>query len=363
MRDSKEMEKNNVRLWSAEKTQNDKKVSKENVNLQENTDQIADELKQLESEWKSKFTLTNTTKTEQKFQKPMSNPESNEILVVRNDPVQDFKIKNLSLAVTEHFNNSIDIHKKPTELCRLKEIFELKFVKKLEDEIKSEKIIEVNENSLKQLLFVEYIIQRLMNLFTKKTKNFILEKELDDIAKLNQERQREEYLKKCDEYVLKNNILFSDLTNDSEAGALKVNQRVQDQDDNGEAEMLAKLEVFMGKDELKKLSGISSDTSERELIPDDCRKKPLPNYNLLKEEAIKNQLKVSEFFMGATKKIQKEENIEEIDYNRESDVFNQNLIFKLKNTNEEIARILPTVDNQSQIEIRRNIFYEKLVKK
>ena len=61
--------------------------------------------------------------------------------------------------------------------------------------------------------------------------------------------------------------------------------------------------------------------------------------------------------------IQKDENIEEIDYNRESDVFNQNLIFKLKNTNEEIARILPTVDNHSQIEIRRNIFYEKLVKK
>ena len=44
--------------------------------------------------------------------------------------------------------------------------------------------------------------------------------------------------------------------------------------------------------------------------------------------------------MGATKKILKDENIEEIDYNRESDVFNQNLIFKLKNTNEEWKRYL-----------------------
>ncbi len=226
-------------------------------------------------------------------------------------------------------------------------------------------MIEIDENSLKQLLFVEYVLQRLMDLFTKKTKNFILERELEDIVKLNQERERDEYLKKCDEYVLKNNILFSDLTNDSDMGSLKINQKVVENDDNGEAEMLAKLQVFMDKDELNKLSGVvSSNANDQDFNVNDFHKKPLPNYKLLKEESLKNQLKVREFFMGATaNKTPNEENVEEIDYNQDSNVFNQNLIFKLKNSTEEIARILPTVDNQSQIEIRRNIFYEKLVKK
>ena len=373
MRDTKEMQNINIRLWSPELTENTKKTSKlkttKNTTI-ENNDQIADELKKLETEWKSKFSLTNNNNksivTEEKIkQLHVSSHKLKEHLVVPTDPVQDKRISNLSQAVIEQFNKSIDIHKKPTELCKLKEIFEFEFVKKLNDNEseKSNNLFEVDENSLKQLLFIEYLVQRLMDLFSKKTKNFILERELDELVKLNQEREREEYLKKCDEYVLKNNILFNNLTNDSDASGLNINQKIPEEDDNGEAEMLAKLEAFMGKDELKKLSGISSDLNEQDPVQDDYRKKPLPNYKLLKEEAIKNQLKVSEFFMGTTKKAQNEENIEEIDYNRDSNVFNQNLIFKLKNTNEEIARILPTVDNQSQLEIRRNIFYEKLVKK
>jgi hypothetical protein len=368
MRDSNELQSMNIRLWSSELEKIDTKKSKtktlKNISL-ENKDQLDKELKQIESDWKSKFSLNQTEKS---IEQITSNPKRKETVAIQqSNPIQDLKITNLSQAVTEQFKKSIDIHKKPTELLKLKEIFEFKFVKSL-DELTNEKsdtLIEIDENSLKQLLFVEYVLQRLMDLFTKKTKNFILERELEDLAKLNQERERDEYLKKCDEYVLKNNILFSDLTNDSDMGSLKINQKVVENDDNGEAEMLAKLQVFMDKDELNKLSGVvSSNPNDQDFNVNDFRKKPLPNYKLLKEESLKNQLKVREFFMGATaSKTPNEENVEEIDYNQDSNVFNQNLIFKLRNSTEEIARILPTVDNQSQIEIRRNIFYEKLVKK
>lgn len=107
--------------------------------------------------------------------------------------------------------------------------------------------------------------------------------------------------------------------------------------------------------------------------------KPVPDYEKLKQESIEQQLIVREFFTahranalfgGGKKKKktdgEKEENqVTIIDENNidETGEFDQNLIFKIKETNEEVSRVFPTVDSKSQNKIRRTIFYEKLVKR
>lgn len=118
--------------------------------------------------------------------------------------------------------------------------------------------------------------------------------------------------------------------------------------------------------------------------------KPVPDFEKLKQESIEQQLIVREFFTarGAkqlfgddkTKKKKKNKKSEEqnddddedpaervtiIDENNIDDTgeFDEKLIFRIKETNEEIARVFPTVDSKSQTKIRRKIFYEKLVKR
>lgn len=110
--------------------------------------------------------------------------------------------------------------------------------------------------------------------------------------------------------------------------------------------------------------------------------KPVPDYEKLKQESIEQQLIVREFFTarradalfsGAKKKKKKNGEEEDVDGEQvtiidennidETGEFDQNLIFKIKETNEEISRVFPTVDSKSQNKIRRTIFYEKLAKR
>ncbi len=102
--------------------------------------------------------------------------------------------------------------------------------------------------------FIEYIIGRVGDLLTKETRKYINEEELVEKSHLHEERKRIEYLKKCDEFVAEKNVWFSDLTNqetntDDGADSAGVNLNLlKSLDDNGEAEMLAKLEMMGLKD-------------------------------------------------------------------------------------------------------------------
>ena len=98
-----------------------------------------------------------------------------------------------------------------------------------------------------------------------------------------------------------------------------------------------------------------------------------PDFGQLKKQSIQQQLIVREFFTanglvvgGKKKKVSEADQslvtIIDESNNDDDDTFGQNLIFRIKETNEEIVRILPTVDSKSQIKIRRNIFYEKLTR-
>jgi hypothetical protein len=121
-------------------------------------------------------------------------------------------------------------------------------------------------------------------------------------------------------------------------------------------------------------SAIIKDVSE-EVASSSNVTKPVPDYNKLKEQSIEQQLIVREFFMArgaealfggkkTKKEVPPEDRVTIIDEHNIDDTgeFDQNLIFKIKETNEEVVRILPTVDSKSQVKIRRTIFYEKLVK-
>ena len=332
------------------------------------SDPIADELKQIEDQWKTKFKMS-TSDSDQKISKRENKTEIlheastlHESSLV-NKTAQTEKLDEMSEVLAKKFIDSIDIHKRPTELTILKQVFEFgaknSTLTDLSPNEKRLEFFEIDEKSFKRLIFIEYIAQRISDLLSKKTRIFLIEKELDELAKLNQERERVEYLKKCDHYIMKNNILFGNLTSDSDMSSFRLKPKAANaQDDNGEAEMLAKLEGFMSKEEPQKAHNHKEeDDDEHNDI-----KQPLPNYKQLKEEALKNELRVSEFFRGITKKEKYENELEEIDQASDTHSYNQNLIFKVKNSNEEIARILPTVDNQSQSEIRRSIFFEKLIK-
>jgi len=97
----------------------------------------------------------------------------------------------------------------------------------------------------------------------------------------------------------------------------------------------------------------------------------LPDFKKVQEEAKAEQLKIKEFFIGdlgsvKAKKIKEKEDLRaaELEMEKEDGVFNGHS-FKVKGTDErgvEIVRVLPCVDSQSQMEIRRKIFYEKMIK-
>ena len=220
----------------------------------------------------------------------------------------------------------------------------------------------ISENNLAQLYFVEYIVQRIRQLITSRSKSYLLQTEARDKPTVNEERERDEYLEECDKLVSKKAAFFSDI--DYGSSDSKFESKVPDsiQKDNGEEEMLAKLRGF--EDLIKSSSTNKTDEKKEESKEEEYdseARKPLPDYAKLKEEAIKQQLRIREFFMG-TPSSKKREEATVIDENDLGTEYNQNLVLKIKETDEEIVRVLPTVDSKSQSEIRRKIFYEKLIK-
>ena len=96
--------------------------------------------------------------------------------------------------------------------------------------------------------------------------------------------------------------------------------------------------------------------------------KPLPDFTRIQLEANAQHLKIKEFFCGdpftaKAKKMKELEALrnEELEMARDESAFGSHS-FTLKGRRDEdgdIVRVLPTVDSQSQMEIRRKIFYEK----
>ncbi len=87
----------------------------------------------------------------------------------------------------------------------------------------------------------------------------------------------------------------------------------------------------------------------------------MPDYNRIRQESLKQQLKIREFFTGKPADTNVNSNIQEDDEDKKLEEFDQKLFIKLDD-NQELVRLLPSVDNKSQLQIRRKIFCEKLIK-
>lgn len=247
-----------------------------------------------------------------------------------------------------------------------------------------------DENSLSKHFFVEYIITRVGALVGDQTKEYILEKKAIEASKVHEERKRVTDLKKFDEYVTETGVLFDNLTNQVSEEAIGVNSvsssslepsgqginLLKQLDDNGEAEMMAKLELLGFSEqghESKVLAGLEGRVEQKvegkvEEEANSKHRKPLPNYEQIKSEAKQQQLKIKEFFIGdphsqmAKKSKEREVLHAEMEEMSRDKAFSANM-FKMKAEGEhEIIRVLPTVDSQFQMEVRRKIFYEKLIK-
>lgn len=311
--------------------------------------EIETELKEIEKNWKEKVKIQETL---DKNELKLSN---NKIHLQQTSIETDLKERSEQLK--KKFIESIDIHKKPTDFTNLKQIFSFK-IKKEDGYVQigeGSKILEINEKCLTQFYFIEYIIQRIKELITSRTKSYLNQTEPSDALSVNQEREREEHLEACDKLVARKTAFFSDIDYSGQTSNFSLAK--SESNDNGEREMLEKLRGF---DEIIN----KSNKGKEEIFTDEYdfeAKKPLPDYAKLKEEAVRQQLRIREFFVGKPMSNKQQETtiIDENDINSE---YNQNLIFKIKETDEEIVRVLPTVDSKSQTQIRRKIFYDKLVK-
>lgn len=245
-------------------------------------------------------------------------------------------------------------------------------------------IDENDENTLSKYFYVEYIISRVSGLVSDQSKEYILEKKAIEASKIHEERKRVTDLKKFDEYVTETGVLFDNLTNQVSEEAIGVNSvsssmepsgqsinLLKQLDDNGEAEMLAKLELmgFSDQNEESTKAGLDVEKNKTDVNDVDSKaRKPLPNYEQIKVEAEQQQLKIKEFFIGdphsqMAKKNREREMIEaEMNEMSKDKAFGAHT-FKMRADGEhEIIRVLPTVDSQFQMEIRRKIFFEKLIK-
>jgi hypothetical protein len=333
------------------------------------SNEIESELNEIEKKWKETYHVKE---------------EETKPLEAASGSVQKDKTKDADELLRKKFLISMDIHKKPTDLTLLKQIFTFKLAKKepneevLNTEEKTKtNIFEIEDSHSKLLLFIEYIVERLNDLLTDKTKAYMHESTFKH--KLNKQREEDEYSQKYDQIITEKAILFhkndrlsEQLVFDSEKIILntqKINK--SEANDNGEAEMEAKLKEFSHIIEKK-----TSDTAESSFLQnlihnDDGKKKnPVPDYKKLREEAMQQQLKIKEFFIGLkpSKPLENQRldavTIEDLNESPDGseNVFKQDLIFKIRQTNEEIVRIFPTVDSKSQMQIRRKIFYDKLIK-
>lgn len=364
-------ELNDIKFWSSTQrstkstksehksppTETTKQSFAEQKNRQGLMFEIENELKQIEKDWKEKVKIHET----------IDKKES--VLLDNNNYLQqvsaEIDLKERSKQLKKKFIDSIDIHKKPTDFTNLRQIFSFKIEKK-DGYIQmgeGSQILQINEKYLTQFYFIEYIIQRIKELITSRTKSYLTQTESSDSLSVNQEREREEHLEACDKLVARKTALFSDIDYSSQTPNFI--DKNSDQKDDGEEEMLQKLRGF---DDIIKNSNKRKENEinkeQVEVVTDEYdfeAKKPVPDYSKLKEEAIRQQLRIREFFVGKPKS-NKEQETTVIDENDTNSEYNQNLIFKIKETDEEIVRVLPTVDSKSQTQIRRKIFYDKLVK-
>ena len=369
------------------------KPENENIEVKKQiTKEIEAELNEIEQKWKETYKSSDESK-ENKFTEEIK--ESKVVASTsKKSPTQE--INDQADLLRKKFFISMDIHKKPTELTLLKQIFSFKLIGKSNEDVesvsnKNEFLIE--ESYVKPLLFIEYIIQRLNDLLTRKTKSYMLD--LNFKQKINKQREEDEYSQKYDQIINEKAVLYNsndkyteqlvlgeDKIINNSISSFKVTKLTKfDQDnDNGEAEMEAKLKDFSHI--IEKQSQISNKEPNEvkikntessvlnDLINDDKTKKPIPDFNKLRQEALQQQLKIKEFFEGCkpAKKVDDSEQnrVTIIDLNEDEDnskdVFKQDIIFKIKQTDEEIVRVLPTVDSKSQLQIRRKIFFEKLIK-
>lgn len=360
---------------------------------------IENELNEIENQWRNRFKMEKTTDIK-KLKDPLRKHGVFKHININEQDSTELKtaVKNASESnsetiqsqeniVNKKFIESTQIHQMPTSLYHLGKIFRIVNEPIKADENPNDTLIidENDENLLSKYFFTEYIIKRITDLVSPRTKHYIMEKKSIEESKLHEERKRLEQLKKFDEYVTETGVLFNNLTSEVSAKTMNVGEfssklnKVQDSmamnalknmDDNGEAEMIAKLEVM----------GINSKSGQPDVVSQEVKKdsgvddeyagaqKPLPDYKKLELEAKQQQLKIREFFMGnlssekaqKLKEIEKRE-LEENEMNKDPSAFNPSS-FKLKDGEQEIIRVLPTVDSQFQMEIRRKIFYEKLVR-
>lgn len=365
------------------------------------TEEIEKELNGIENQWRTKYQVPKTV-PEAKVKDPLAR---NNIFKHKNVN----EVKNVSFSseiegkreildnITEEINSenvankkfieTTLIHNRPTSLFHIGKIFEISKSSETSSELKIDQLIvdENDENVLSKYYFIEYIINRISDLLSKRTKEYIQEKKSIEKSTIHEERKRMEQLKKFDEYVTETSVLFNNLTNEASAKTVgdSVNEigdrssdlrnlnTLKNLDDNGEAEMIAKLEL-MGINPHETNEKQESNVMIDQLEDNECSKesilKPLPNFNQLRDEAKEQQLKIKEFFIGdpfseKARKIKELEarQAEEQEMAKDKTAFGKNS-FKIKSEEQEIIRVLPTVDSQSQMDIRRKIFFEKLVK-
>lgn len=208
-----------ITLWeqrSKEQVKKQDQISNEKIEVEKL--EIEKELKQIEKKWESDIKISNRIA-------PMSNIESHQAKKSSESTLSDEQIKvNEELRrKAEHlrykFIQSMEIHKKPTELTILREIFDFKTQtegstkeKDEEETLLSDKRITfpLDPVGTNQLLLIEYICQRLRELLSARTKAYIAEIECENELKLNDERERQEIIEKSENFVIKKTATLFD---------------------------------------------------------------------------------------------------------------------------------------------------------
>jgi hypothetical protein len=295
--------KTEIKIWPKNSDQNGLKHPESTVQFKD----IEVELNNIENKWKTKYKIP-----------PKNDKIQTEIETEKEKGKEIFKRRNVNeikqqataksfIGERKGFNYE-ELHPKPTELVFMKAIFPEE-VSKINDINEADNI-----NKKKLFLFVEYIIERIMKLLTNETRKYLSTAKQIEQSEITKQRLRDEYIKKCDQMINDQAVEFNRLRNEVES-------------------------------DYKSSS---------------C--KPLPNYDQLKEEARINALRVEEFFFPNKKRNQSsDEDQSTTTTTTTTKKFEQNILFKNLKTNEEYIRVLPTVDSQSQIEIRRRIFHDKLI--
>ena len=338
--------------------------------------EIEKELSQIEAEWKTKLKLSETNKPSDSkssiFKRSKVNEKASLIpseILAQQENNETKKISNINfyqepftnyIENNKKFIDSTQIHQKPKELIHMKRIFNIKNSTEKKTSLEDLNIYVNSENHVNQLFYIEYIIERLRDLLTRKSKEYLKERQK---SKLQEEREREEKLDRFEKYVSKKSVWFSGLET-SEANSRSTYHVKKEEEDDGEAEMKAKIESITGFSEESKSEPEKSEETESS----EC-KKPLPDFKKLREQSKLEQLKIKECFFKMPSKKSKEKIKESLkdeeesnDEEKDNDPYDDTFVVKVKETNEEIVRFLPTVDSQSQLNIRRKFFFEKLIK-